>query len=443
MSDLTHLFKTIGNETFYNSIDYSANTVIPNSYTFDLLLSHTLKNSPNLGLSKLEISSAENELNYSKSNFYPEIGISANTEYSKRFDDGYNSVYIGKDNLSSSTSYSNSVSLVLNYDLYTFGADSLKVKSAKENIEKAKFEKCTYELELSLKLLDAYYEALTYKTKIEIYEALKNAYEILYSYQKRLAKAGETDKITLGESAIILADTSYELSELHLNANHSLNIINQITGLKIDDIMKLNEFNTDIKSEEFTKFEDTFIAKKFEYELKANEYNLQSEKRSYYPTISLYAKYDLYGNDRDDYFDSTKDLKRHGYRVGLSFYVSLFDGGKKETRIKDKEINSKKIKFQKEIAKLEYEKEIADLELFLSKEDSFNKILKELKEISKNSYNMQEALNKAKESSKIEVLNSYVVLLKKEMSYKEHLLKAGYFINKANIMSGINECKSW
>ena len=52
---------------------------------------------------------------------------------------------------------------------------------------------------------------------------------------------------------------------------------------------------------------------------------------------------------------------------------------------------------------------------------------------------MQEALNKAKESSKIEVLNSYVVLLKKEMSYKEHLLKAGYFINKANIMSGINE----
>lgn len=56
---------------------------------------------------------------------------------------------------------------------------------------------------------------------------------------------------------------------------------------------------------------------------------------------------------------------------------------------------------------------------------------------------MQEALNKVKESSKIEVLNSYVVLLKKEMSYKEHLLKAGYFINKANIMSGINECKNW
>ncbi|MCZ6186771.1 Arm DNA-binding domain-containing protein, partial [Campylobacter ureolyticus] len=73
----------------------------------------------------------------------------------------------------------------------------------------------------------------------------------------------------------------------------------------------------------------------------------------------------------------------------------------------DKEINKEKILLRKEEARLKYEKDIADLELFLSKEDSFNKILKELKEISKNSYNMQEALNKAKESSKIEVLNSY------------------------------------
>jgi len=297
--------------------------------------------------------------------------------------------------------------------------------------------------EVSLKLLDNYYEALRYKNQIRYYEILKLIYQKLYTYQKRLSGVGEIDKLALGESAIILADTDYELSSIRLNANNSLNTINQIVGYKIDDISKLEDFNVFNKEFRFIKFEDTFIAKEFDYELKTNEYELKSEQRSYYPTISLYAKYDLYGNDRDDYFDSTKDLKRHGYRVGLSFYLSLFDGGKKKARIKDKEINKEKILLRKEEARLKYEKDIADLELFLSKEDSFNKILKELKEISKNSYNMQEALNKAKESSKIEVLNSYVVLLKKEMSYKEHLLKAGYFINKANIMSGINECKSW
>lgn len=441
MSDLSHLLKNKGNEALFNSIDYSYDFKTPNNYTFDSLLIHTLKNSANIALSKLEIDSSLNELNYNKSGFYPEIGISANTEYSKRFDDGYNSIYVGKDNLASATSYSDSASLVLNYDLYTFGSDSLKVKSAKESVEKAKYEKCAYELELSLKLLDAYYNTLEFKNKIETYEALKKAYETLYIYQKRLSGAGEIDKISLGESAMILADTSYELSELKLNANHSLNIINQITGLKIDDIKKLNEFGMDIRNKEFTKFEDTFIAKKFDYELKANEYIKEAEKRSYYPTVSLYTRYDMYGSDKDDYWHAGRDLKRHGYRVGLSFYVSLFDGGKKEARIKDKEINSQKIKLQKEVARLEYEKEIADLKLFLSDKDKIGKILKRLEILSKESYDMQTRLNKNLENSKIDVLNSLIASLKKELGYKEHALKAGYNITKANLISGQGMCE--
>jgi outer membrane efflux protein len=438
--------KFINNTKFDKFIDdnkYSSSNKFKSSYSFNELLNYTLINSPTLNLAKQDIMSAINEYDYSKASYYPEIGISANSEYSKRFNDGYSSLYVGKDNLVSNTSYSNSVSFVMNYDLYTFGKDSFKAKAAKENIDASKYKKCMSNYEVSLKLLDNYYEALRYKNQIRYYEILKLIYQKLYTYQKRLSSVGEIDKLALGESAIILADTDYELSSIRLNANNSLNTINQIVGSKIDDISKLEDFNVFNKEFRFIKFEDTFIAKEFDYELKTNEYELKSEQRAYYPTISLYAKYDLYGNDRDDYFDSTKDLKRHGYRVGLSFYLSLFDGGKKKARIKDKEINKEKILLRKEEARLKYEKDIADLELFLSKEDSFNKILKELKEISKNSYNMQEALSKAKESSKIEVLNSYVVLLKKEMSYKEHLLKAGYFINKANIMSGINECKSW
>ncbi|NLK67431.1 MAG: TolC family protein [Campylobacteraceae bacterium] len=441
MSDISHLFRNIGNEKFLNSIDYSANLTTPDNYTFDSLLSHTLKNSANIALSKLEVDSSLNELNYNKSSFYPEIGISANTEYSKRFDDGYNSIYVGKDNLASSTSYSNSVSLVLNYDLYTFGSDSLKVKSSKESIEKAKYEKCAYELETALKLLDAYYKALELKNKIETYEALKKAYETLYVYQKRLSGAGEVSKIELGESAMIVADTSYELNELELNANHSINLINQITGLKIDDVRKLNGFSMDMTNKEFAKFEDTFIAKKFDYELKANEYAKEAEERSYYPTISLYARYDLYGNDRDNYWQAGRELERHGYRVGLSFYVSLFDGGKKEARIKGKEIDSEKIRLQKEVAKLEYEKEVADLKLFLSSKDKVGKVLKELDTLSKESYSMQTKLNKAKENSKVDVINSLIVALKKELSYKEHALKAGYNITKANLMSKQGVCE--
>ncbi|MCZ6175132.1 hypothetical protein, partial [Campylobacter ureolyticus] len=83
---------------------------------------------------------------------------------------------------------------------------------------------------------------------------------------------GEIDKLVLGESAIVLADTDYELSSIRLNANNSLNTINQIVGSKIDDISKLEDFNVFNKEFRFIKFEDTFIAKEFDYELKTNEY---------------------------------------------------------------------------------------------------------------------------------------------------------------------------
>ncbi|MCZ6168085.1 TolC family protein, partial [Campylobacter ureolyticus] len=83
---------------------------------------------------------------------------------------GYSSLYVGKDNLVSNTSYSNSVSFVINYDLYTFKKDSFKVKAAKENIDASKYKKCMSNYEVSLKLLDNYYEALRYKNQIRYYE---------------------------------------------------------------------------------------------------------------------------------------------------------------------------------------------------------------------------------------------------------------------------------
>ncbi|MSN96398.1 hypothetical protein F1B92_04250 [Campylobacter sp. FMV-PI01] len=68
-------------------------------------------------------------------------------------------------------------------------------------------------------------------------------------------------------------------------------------------------------------------------------------------------------------------------------------------------------------------------------------ILKELDKLLKEGYNMQTRLNKAKESSKIDVINSLILSLKKELDYKEHALKIGYNITKANLMSKQGVCE--
>jgi len=414
----------------------------PSSFSFDALLEHTLANSPSLNLARLDVQSARNELEYQKASRYPELGINANSEYAKRYGARYNSVQIGDDSLVSQSGYGDSVSLVLRQDIFKFGADELAIEAAEENIKQADLKRCSAYIDGSIKLLELYDEALGYKNKIEIYERLKDAYEMLYIYEKRLSGAGELSKTVLADQAIALADTSYELSQLQLNANNALNKIYSLSGVKIPNVFYLSDLGgANSISSEFVPFEDSVIAKGFDHELAANELSMKSMERLYYPTVSLYGRYDLYGSDRDDFSRAGKDVKRHGYRAGLTVHMSLFDGGKRAAQIKEKQINKERILSKKEEARLEYEKQIADLKLFLSKKDEYDKILSNSSKISKDILTMQKRLNAGNESSKIDVLNSLIASLKKELALKEHTQKASFNIKKAELMSRYGRCE--
>ena len=414
----------------------------PSSFSFDALLEHTLANSPSLNLTRLDVQSARNELEYQKASRYPELGINANSEYAKRYGARYNSVQIGDDNLVSQSGYGNSVSLVLRQDIFKFGADELAIEAAEENIKQADLKRCSAYMDSSIKLLELYDEALGYKNRIEIYERLKDAYEMLYIYEKRLSGAGELSKTALADQAIALADTSYELSQLELNANNVLNKIYSLSGVKIPNVFYLSDLGgANSTNSDFVPFEDSVIAKGFDHELAANELSMRSQERLYYPTVSLYGRYDLYGSDRDDFSRAGKDVKRHGYRAGLTVHMSLFDGGKRAAQIKEKEINKERILSKKEEAKLEYEKQIADLKLFLSKKDEYDKILSNSSKISKDILTMQKRLNAGNESSKIDVLNSLIASLKKELALRDHAQKASFNIKKAELMSRYGRCE--
>lgn len=414
----------------------------PSSFSFDALLEHTLANSPSLNLTRLDVQSARNELEYQKASRYPELGINANSEYAKRYGARYNSVQIGDDSLVSQSGYGDSVSLVLRQDIFKFGADELAIEAAEENIKQADLKRCSSYMDGSIKLLELYDEALGYKNRIEIYERLKDAYEMLYIYEKRLAGAGELGKTALADQAIALADTSYELSQLELNANNILNKIYSLSGVKIPNVFYLSDLGgANSINSDFVPFEDSVIAKGFDHELAANELSMKSQERLYYPTVSLYGRYDLYGSDRDDFSRAGKDVKRHGYRAGLTVHMSLFDGGKRAAQIKEKQINKERILSKKEEARLEYEKQIADLKLFLSKKDEYNKILSNSSKISKDILTMQKRLNAGNESSKIDVLNSLIASLKKELALKEHTQKASFNIKKAELMSRYGRCE--
>jgi hypothetical protein len=54
---------------------------------------------------------------------------------------------------------------------------------------------------------------------------------------------------------------------------------------------------------------------------------------------------------------------------------------------------------------------------------------------------MQKRLNAGNENSKIDVLNSLIASLKKELALKDHAQKASFDIKKAELMSRYGRCE--
>lgn len=409
-------------------------------YSFENLLNHTLANSPRANISRLQIDEALLDYDYALSNFYPTLYVGANSEYSKRFDENYNSIYVGESSLSSSTTYQNSLSLGLRYDLFKFGADYYHAKSAKTHIYTTTFQKCADEIEISLNLLENYYKALNLKNKISTNEELKEIYATLLEYSKRLNEVGESDKISISEYKIALSELKTQIQSLKEEAKFTLNNIYQITAVAIDDLKFLSEFNTEeiSKNLNFLDFEDTYISQKLQAELRENELMLKSLQKAYYPTISLYAKYDFYGSDRDDYRQSLDNTARHGYRVGVSFNWEIFDGGRRKANIDKQKTRNQMLEFQKQDEKLRYEKQIKDIEVFLENEKDMRENLNELYNDTTKAKNYIARLNESGEKSKIELLNSLIKTIQKKQDLSEHILEAKFMLLKGHFMANQN-----
>ena len=410
-------------------------------YTYDTLLDYALKNSPNLQISKLGIDEAMADYDIAKSNFYPTLYLGANTEYSKRFDESYNSVYVGDSSLSQNTAYQNSLSLNLRYDIFKFGSDYYAAQSAKTAIDTASLQNCADEIEIALNLLELYYEALNLKIQINSNTELKQAYEILANYAKRLNNAGQIDKIDQMQYGVKLSQTKSNLLTLQNRANLVLNQIYEISNLQIPNIDNLAEFDMQnaINGVKFINFEDSFMAKKLKSEIEENVLNLKSLQKSRYPTISLYAKYDLYGSDTDSYTKAHKDTHRHGYRVGLSMSYEIFDGGKKNSQIKKQEIINKKLELQKQNQKLKFQKEQRDIMDFLETKSQLEATLSALQNESIKIKNSVSRLNQAGEKDKFELINSFIATIQAKSELQEHILKSNFTLKKAGLIARQSE----
>ena len=458
------------------------------TFTFSSLAKSLESTNPSILSSKLQTLLANEEINAAKSSLYPRLSLSANSEYSKKYANTRNN-YINDESLVSSTGFASSVSLKLNYELYKFGANALNIDAAGYKKQSLSYKECVTLNEAKLRLLEIYYNLLDSKDKLNSYSNLKQINKEIYETSKRLYENGDHTKTAMTNSAIRLVEIEDNIASLNKQIKNLLSEISNLSGEDIyidDEIMpfssedivdKFNQTSVSLKranqtsqagetsqtkslnqapgfspqtlsldsliSSPLPAFEQTSEAKELNALILSKQSALESKKKEYYPAFYLYAKYDFYGDDRDNFRRSWDDTQRNGYRIGLSMVYNLFDGFNREAGIQSASLELLLAKEQFNEAKRRYEKEARNINDDLRSNLEKLKTTSELTSYSKELLSMQERLNLNSQSDKLSVLESKVKFNENLIKNKEAFLQANMLaVKRFLINEKSTDCKA-
>lgn len=360
---------------------FTLRLALASSYSFEALRLSMLQNSPQVAILRIDKDIAGQDSDIIRAKFYPSFSISTNSEYSKKFND-FLSRYIANESLTSSNGYQNSLTLSLNYEVFKFNATSLSLEA---NIQKEisyAHKSCGVINELSLNLLELYYEALITKESLSLQTEARALYKQIYDALKKLHSSGEADKLLMANSAVELVSLDDEILNLKQKQSSLLAKISHLSTVDITDSDTLLEFSAPLSNKALPTFSDTPRAKELNALVLNKELSIKAIQREYYPTIYFYAKYDFYGSDMDSYNAALRDSRKNGYRLGISVVYNIFDGF--ETKAREQRAYLELLRSKEELkeAEYEYQKLIRELKHETYHIDKKLGALMELKDIS-------------------------------------------------------------
>ena len=380
--------------------------IVQNGEAKELLLedaiSLTLKNSEDIQKAELDFEKAKLFLKESKSakSFKADFGLS----YQRSDIEEERVTYVNNPNnlsgalikrpySSDSTVYGVSAELSVSKVIYAFGKISKAIKAAQYNIDISKYQKEAIKRELRYAASLAYYYSVL---SDELLKIDKSSYENALN-SKKLLQSNEVSRPIKSDLIRISSDIALRKPEVDTSEytrEESYRNLKILCGISEDTNLVLkSQF-----SDEFLKFNKEELLKKLEnnpkllaYQsvIKMYESYAYAKKYTNYPTLALYGGHNKSLNSEeasiDDHMDSDTTY------VGLSFNMSLWDGGSAKASFLQEKKEEKKALLNLVKAKKDLIKELRNC---LEKYESYVKVYQ----------NQKRACSLAKESYETSLL---------------------------------------
>jgi outer membrane protein len=316
-----------------------------------------LKNAHEVKLSVIDIDISQAVKRGAYSIYYPTLNARWNSEYAKDLSGGTSQVtVVGDTIIGDNTKYQSSLSLVASYNLFDFGSTGRKVLIAKKDVDAKRTVFIQQVRDIKIKVLNLYTDLLIVYKELETKKELLSLYKELSLTKERLYSAGTISKIEVVDEALKAVKTLDAIDNLKLKLKALLQDLSFYTGDSYDtDSLRIQEFQG--HDEDYANHFDAEKSPEFKIyglEIEKKKAELDIMKREQFPQFGLYSRYVWYGQDRDNYSTSLKDLRERNYYIGISATIPIFEGFKKSAEMEKTtlEIDRLKIEKQKKLAEL-------------------------------------------------------------------------------------------
>lgn len=416
-----------------------ATTPFTDSATLDQCIDYAMKHNPVLKQSFLDASITESQVQGKLADWYPQIGLTANYQRNFQLQTLANSagvVRIGRYNQSA---------LQLGLTQNVFNSDVVLASRTADDVRtQAQQQIVLSKIDLQSSLSKAFYNVLLTEYQMKVLDEDINRLTLSLKVARDQYDAGIVDKVDYSRATIALNTSKTQRANAVVLLDAKYARLKELMGYPSKEPLILTSGQINLEQEALI---DTLVAltpqKRVEYQQleitqNLNKANVQYRKMALYPTVSLFANYNV-----NFLNDELVQLYNQGYPnsfAGLQVGFPIFQGGKRRQNIKQAEFQYEKtgwaLENSRNVINTEYQNALS---IYKSDWNTYQ-MLKENLGLAEEVYRVLDAQYKAGIKNYLEVVVAQTDLQKAELNYANAVYQL--LIDKIDVLKALGDIQT-
>jgi len=416
-----------------------AATPFTDSATLDQCIDYAMKHNPVLKQSFLDASITESQVQGKLADWYPQIGLTANYQRNFQLQTLANSagvVRIGRYNQSA---------LQLGLTQNVFNSDVVLASRTADDVRtQAQQQIVLSKIDLQSSLSKAFYNVLLTEYQMKVLDEDINRLTLSLKVARDQYDAGIVDKVDYSRATIALNTSKTQRANAVVLLDAKYARLKELMGYPSKEPLILTSGQINLEQEALI---DTLVAltpqKRVEYQQleitqNLNKANVQYRKMALYPTVSLFANYNV-----NFLNDELVQLYNQGYPnsfAGLQVGFPIFQGGKRRQNIKQAEFQYEKtgwaLENSRNVINTEYQNALS---IYKSDWNTYQ-MLKENLGLAEEVYRVLDAQYKAGIKNYLEVVVAQTDLQKAELNYANAVYQL--LIDKIDVLKALGDIQT-